>query len=360
MARTKKRVVNELEFMYGKEPTWDKVKVTDSNYQHHLGKALNWYNIVPSATDKKNWLIEWCAVRGMNTSALKTVNENILGSVGSAARIASRGFPLNEKNVKYIIDYVQSLTGEVAKSEPVKKVVKKSDADPTITAALDVIDPLIDSVFSGATKWELPDFSALKLNGVQTTEIKTYVASIAAEIELADSDEDYAEAYSQGKRLLNRVVKLCNEINEALGNTLVLTKASKKPRAPRKKRFVPASKHVSKLNYMKSDDKLGIASINPEKIIGASTLLVYNTKLRRLCVYNADDEAKGLQCKGSTLQNFNADQSIGKTLRKPEEQLVQFLKGTKSKVAKEFIAIRSAEKALTGRINNDCILLRIL
>lgn len=362
MARTKKRVVNELELMYGKEPMWDNIKINDKNYDHYLGKALNWYNIVPSNADKKNWLIEWAVTQSLNTAALKSVNENLLCTAGSVARIALRGFPLNDKNLQWLRDYVLSFAGEVAMADPTQKRGKKIDSasEQVICAALDAIDPIIDSVFSGATKWELPNFSDMKLNGVQTTEIKNYVASIAAEIELAETDEEYAEAYPQGKRLLNRVVKLCNEINESLGNTLVLAKANKKPRVTRKKRFIPASKHVAKLNYMKSNDKLGVASINPEKIIGASTLLVYNTKLRRLCVYNADDQVKGLQCKGSTLTNIKEDECIGKTLRKPEEQLVQFLKGTKSKVAKEFIAIRSAEKKLTGRINSDCILLRIL
>ncbi|NBR26480.1 MAG: hypothetical protein EBU08_22410, partial [Micrococcales bacterium] len=60
----------------------------------------------------------------------------------------------------------------------------------------------------------------------------------------------------------------------------------------RKKRTVkekPASVVVAKLNYLQEFAELGLKSIAPEKIIGASQVWAYNTKTKLLGVYNAEN-----------------------------------------------------------------------
>jgi hypothetical protein len=86
-------------------------------------------------------------------------------------------------------------------------------------------------------------------------------------------------------------------------------------------------------------------------------LWVYNTKTRKLGVYQAADAA-GLNVKGSTIQNFAESKSISKTLRKPDVTIPEVLKAGKVALRSTLNDIRAAEKALTGRINSDTILLR--
>ena len=111
------------------------------------------------------------------------------------------------------------------------------------------------------------------------------------------------------------------------------------------------------MNYAKDFAELKLVSIDPKTIIGASSLWVYNTKTRKLGVYQAADAA-GLNVKGSTIQNFAESKSVSKKLRKPEATIPEVLKGGKVALRNVLNDIRAVESALTGRINADTILLR--
>jgi hypothetical protein len=74
--------------------------------------------------------------------------------------------------------------------------------------------------------------------------------------------------------------------------------------------------------------------------------------------YLADTE-EGFGVKGSTLLNYSTSRSIGKTIRKPEVQLPELLNSGKV-VAKHFLSmINAKEKPLNGRINKDCLLIKV-
>jgi hypothetical protein len=131
-----------------------------------------------------------------------------------------------------------------------------------------------------------------------------------------------------------------------------------KTRKPRKRKAKSADQLIAKLNYAKDFAELKIVSVDPKTIIGASSLWVYNTKTRKLGVYQALD-ASGLNIKGSTIQNFAESKSVSKTLRKPEVTVHEVLKAGKVALRSVLTDIRAAEKPLTGRINDDTILLRV-
>jgi hypothetical protein len=63
--------------------------------------------------------------------------------------------------------------------------------------------------------------------------------------------------------------------------------------------------------------------------------------------------------KGSTIQNFKEDISIGKRLRKPKETLDDLLAAGKVKLRQLLSNLSTKESALTGRINSDTIIVRI-
>ena len=80
------------------------------------------------------------------------------------------------------------------------------------------------------------------------------------------------------------------------------------------------SKLVEKLKYLKTDDKFKIASVQPDQIIGASELWVFNTKTRKLGKYIAKNidpkglgrDGSGLSVKGTTIIGFDETTSIQK------------------------------------------------
>lgn len=111
---------------------------------------------------------------------------------------------------------------------------------------------------------------------------------------------------------------------------------------------------VSKLKYQTEHQDLKLVSINPEKIIGAGELWVYNTKYNRLGVYYAENSIRGFSVKGCTIQHYDEQTSTQKTARKPEDVLSKL---TKQSLRKKLKDMKTKDQSITGRINSQTILL---
>ena len=149
---------------------------------------------------------------------------------------------------------------------------------------------------------------------------------------------------------INTIRDSLNEIN----NTK--PKMTKRIRKPKK---INPTKMVKNLNYLKNTEDNKFKSIDPEKIIGANTLWVWDTKYGKLGTYIAKSDEQ-LSIKGSTIQNFDASSSIQKKIRRSEEKILsQLLLAGKVTQRKILDGIKTLEKPLTGRINSYTILIRL-
>ena len=117
-----------------------------------------------------------------------------------------------------------------------------------------------------------------------------------------------------------------------------------------------ATRLVKSLKYQQEFSELKLVSINPEKIIGANTLWVYNTRYKTLGVYHAVNTVRGLSVKGCTIQHFDESESVQKTVRKPKEALNVLNKRSLKAMLKN---MKTKEQILTGRINAQTILLGV-
>ena len=167
-------------------------------------------------------------------------------------------------------------------------------------------------------------------------------------------DEYYVEAWSHlkpkyHKKMMDFYGIICDDIDRLIKNATA-------KRKPRKTKTLSASRLVSKLKYQTDFSKLKLVSINPEKIIGANELWIYNTKYNRLGVYHAENTVRGFSVKGCTIQHFDKNESVEKTARKPKDILVKLNKSSLKKSMKE---MKTKEKELTGRIGKDTILLGV-
>jgi hypothetical protein len=220
------------------------------------------------------------------------------------------------------------------------------------------IDEYITSKFSAnVSPYGL--MNTLEIKGAHTKFIIDYFKTRRAEYDevLTTTDPDVKEAYSNFSKIhLKKLVAYCDQV---IIDGMRLAGDSVKSRKPRKRKAKSPDQLVSKINYAKDFAELKLVSVDPKTIVGASQLWVYNTKTRKLGCYNAEDAA-GLSIKGSTIQNFAESKSIQKTLRKPAVTLPEVLKGGKVALRNVLTEIRAAEGVLTGRINNDTILLRTI
>jgi hypothetical protein len=218
------------------------------------------------------------------------------------------------------------------------------------------IDELITSEFK-ANVSPYATMTGMDAKGAHTKFIIDHFKTRRAEYDVAltTDDGDIKEAYSNfTKTQLKKLIAYCDQV---IVDAMKLAGEAVKTRKPRKRKAKSADQLIAKMNYAKDFAELKLVSIDPKTIIGASSLWVYNTKTRKLGVYQAADAA-GLNVKGSTIQNFAESKSISKTLRKPDVTIPEVLKAGKVALRSTLNDIRAAEKALTGRINSDTILLR--
>lgn len=186
---------------------------------------------------------------------------------------------------------------------------------------------------------------------------------------MSEREQDYAaqlkEGYSWlGKREAKKIYDFLVEIEAACD---MLAKEQKVTRKPRKPKEINKEKVIAKLKYKKIDEPLKLVSINPADIIGANELWVFNTKTRKIGKYvaaNIDPKGigragTGLQVKGTTIIGFKEDESVQKTLRKPDEQLAAFKSAGKVALRKFLDEIKAVDIKLNGRINEDTILLKV-
>ena len=167
-------------------------------------------------------------------------------------------------------------------------------------------------------------------------------------------DEYYMEAWSHLKPKYHK--KMMDFYGIIVDDLDRIIKNSTAQRKPRKKKTLSAVRLVKNLKYQDEFKKLKLVSINPEKIIGAVELWVFNTKYNRLGVYRAVNSVRGFSVKGCTIQHFDENESVQKTARKPKEALNVL---NKRSLKAMFKNMKTKEQPLTGRINAQTILLGV-
>jgi hypothetical protein len=191
------------------------------------------------------------------------------------------------------------------------------------------------------------------------TELNTKVSKKDMDDMREQLEEGYAHLSTKGKK---NMLELYRKIVDACDITILESKSQRKPRKIKAK---SADDLVKKLQLKTSDSSYGIASVPATGLIGCNIAMVFNTKTRKLGLYYASNvdpkglqrEGSGLTVKGTTIQGFDPEKSIQKTVRKPAELLPQIKKTTRSKTVKLFDTLKTTETKLNGRMNKDIILL---
>ena len=368
-------------------PKWDGHETMSTDqFMKHFRVSMEWYRLESGGKELKPKVINWMSGNGYTKEqikAFKDTKDNRCGTtMGAIAANLLRGMPavrsdFNEgrntaewlnKAVKAVIE--EGKNDEVESENTITEV--KIIAQPTIQervkeAAMKMTVEIEDAIESFQTNPETFDPKAFKLlNLLRGRQVKAAHARIIKELysrnynELVEAastkDEQLKEAYAHlSKANLKKITLFYNEILSACDMLAQEAKVNKKPRAQKP---TDKSKIVAKMKYLKQDDKLKIVSINPQDIIGAKELWVFNVKTRKLGKY-VTTEFSELNIKGTTITGFNENTSVQKTLRKPEEQLKEFKTAGKVVLRKFLDDIKAVDIKLNGRINEDTVLLKV-
>lgn len=327
-------------------------------------RALNWYSNIKSYKDSKLYTISYLK---QNKYDLKVINkistatEWDVKNLGYVLRMVGRGYQPSLEQLSWI----DSRITELSKPKPVVQIVdvdkpvkpKDSIQDKVYNQCTVFINEIEDKI--DARDYSLKVYEYLTTQACKSIHVKQIIEhfkplSLEVKEAMLGEDEQLIEGYSNYTK--TEIKKLSQFLQLIISDCNGFTSNSKVTKTPRKKKIVPISKKVLKLNYKKEDPEYKIVSIKPESIIGCQNLWVFNTKTRKLGVYVASDES-GLSVKGSTIENYNVELSVNKTVRKPLDVIPMVIKGKKTVLKKIMSDINSVQTLLNGRINGDVVLL---
>jgi hypothetical protein len=344
----------------------DEPVIRMENYNVDITVALSWYTEHYDDKRRLKFALEYFAKQGNKSAviALNRATDFEVRQIGVMCRLVSNGNTLSESHMALIESRVAVL---IAKYKVIKEV-KKTVAPTNVTS---IQERMEESARKHAGEFEggIDDFVISRGNIVfsaknylMSNEVSAPVAkrigdifvSRAAEIRgaVGSKDDQIVEGYSNfSKRELKKFAEFMEQLVSDCQQQVQTAKAS---RAPRKRKPHTPTKLVSKLKFMREFAEMGLKSVKPESIIGATEVWVYNTKYRKVTAYKADNTL--FSVKGTTLIGFSVTESKTMTLRKPEE----FFKGLvigKRPVNAAFKKLTTKPSVPNGRINEECILL---
>jgi len=326
-------------------------------------KALNWYNTMCEVKDAREYIETYLKTNNRHDEAkkLKRVSDTWINTTTAwICRLLTRGYLLPVSSSDYINKQIELMLKK-ATAEETTEVSKPvvSIQDRMREKVMDIIGEIEHAIDSGE-EFSLYDY--LKANetpAYATGYIAQYYANWLTELIEAyeKPDDQLKEAYSymSKKELKDRIVFFHKLIEDAEKYGGVV----KKTRAPRKPRTQSKEKILKNFKYQKEDNTYKIASINPDKIIGAQELWCFNTKYKTVTVFRALDRS-GLGIKGTSITKYDEKSSLTKgTGRKPEIVLDKIQKGGKI-VLKKLMDELKTDKALQYRINENTILMKVV
>lgn len=366
----------------GPIPVFDKNttpnKEDELQYWSKWSHAANWFNYKCSPKEFKNYAVqyakEYLDVSKDDLNNIKKVKEKDFLPVSKLVAIHFTGFDyhIDERNrIKALIDKL------IEKGITITNVEKDIDDKPKAkvisiqtrmyTKMMETIynefdETVVEGWFDKNFNSKFDAFASIKKYDIKGASIKSFADKVIdLRTELNDAYdktcEQAIESYSGWKRThIKKAIGQLDKILDDIEKAQLANKAVRKPRVSKPK---ASDKQVAKLNYLKQDNTYKLASISPLLIPGSKVLYVFNVKQKKLMEFVTDNPA-GFMVSGSTLKNFDVILSRITALRKPNDILPQILKKTHRQIDNIFKGLTTKVDTPTGRINKDCIILRVI
>lgn len=330
-----------------------------SKFEDLMLESFSHYNYFYDIHDARNWTIEWLKKyypdKTKKYSSLEHWRTNM--TVGSLCKMSLNGADLPLKRIKWMLNKIDAMEGVSSVDEVIVKKSSKSTYDNKLSDFIGEIECAIDQIYDEDQPYDL--YSELQKMDATTTfarEIINYYLPLQDEWNLIvkNTDDQLKEAYrTMPMKTRKRVKKFVDGI---LTDLFLFLKSKKAARKPRKLKVKSSVVQTSSVIYQKSSSEFKIDSIDPALIVGASVVILFNTKLRKLAILHSVSK---FAVKGSTIYNLDEKSSLRKTIRKPLLTLPVILNDTKIQATKQFAMLLSKPSAATGRINKDTIILKV-
>lgn len=353
----------------GEEPQFLVQPETDTR-KFCLIRAFNWYNHYFDRKMSKDMLVEYaekhCSANDIKK--LKSVpDRNVTIPIGWLCRMSSRGLILTDDERKMITDEITKLVSRVTDT-----------VEPSDTPEVKSTRPNVQEIMRERAQQAAGDIEGLFDDQISTTTdtniigvlteysvLPQHVGFIAdlwkkrkdeLESALTGKDAQLREGYSNcNKTQIKNMIKFCDIVMNGVSGYVTVKKTTKNYK-PRK--AVSPEKQASKVKYLKEFQELGLKSVPPSKLIGASEIWLYDTEKRKIHYYVADSHVGTMSVKGTTIVGFDSANSGVKTVRKPQEFLKNFMSSGKPAARKLFKELTTVQIEPNGRTNESLIILK--
>lgn len=348
---------------YGGLPLFND-NMTDEEFEKEFKRSVNMYACVGTRQERAKAAKAY--VKQNHKKDFKHFSKLpeglICGGLGTFCRVWEFSGKFTESGQEWVTKEVTRLV-EHAKSIKVDEVVVLNAPSPIDRMRNKVYNTIIreleevEEAWMNGEKAEINLFERCQVHGIKANAVNIIIEWLEPRVQEYDDaitkkDEDAVEFFSHLKKPeLKRQFKV---LSDALADCERVKSASKATRKTRVKKPQAADKQVAKLKFMKDNNEFKVASVNPLLIVGASRVILFNTKNKRIEEYQTD-RPDGFEVKGQSLQHVN--RSRGKTLRKPEEFLPIALKKTPKQFEKEFNNLTTKEYNPNARFNDSIIIL---
>lgn len=351
----------------GEEPEFDIIEEDDLV---KLATAYSWYNYFYTSETAKPWLVEYVKKSGNPKllEAVKAASPNkITITVCAAARMLNRGTVLPERTIAFLRNKLIEIQAAYELHKAPRATVAQVPKTNVQQHINDQIDNLIADIEDQIDQFTIngykTDFSMydhlikLGVKALQSKRIAEHYIPLRDEFhEVVKTKYEGYPNKKNAKAYFDFIGQIVDDCQRHAENQ---AKVRQVVRKPRKLKEVSATKKVAGVKYKVSDQDLKIVSIAPTEIIGAQVLWLYNTKYKYLIRVVAADK-NDLGVKGTTVIGFDVDQSVYKTLRKPDAQLKELLSSGKVRLRTFLDDIKTVARPFNGRINKETLILKAI
>jgi len=353
----------------GKEPRYpENHALSDLEYSN----ALNWYHACCDVEDAREYLVDW--LEGYHSTGrlarLRYLPDRRLPlTIAWSVRILNNGYTLPKytEEPPFLVrfdhfcdaydDCPKDTISFRASNYEVDSGPKTTIQDRIASKAGALFVEIEEHIDDG-------DFSAYQffldngVSGAVASRLASRVTPLADEIReaLAGKDPQLKEAYHfLTKRALRARLTflegVLDDCNRHAGNV-------RKTRKPRTRKAPSVEKQIKHVKYQPECAEYKLKSLEPASIVGASQLIIFNTRYKTITVLNAQDRG-GLSVKGMSVINFDENTSHSyRTGRSAFTILEAILTGGKRAQKVALTSLKIMDRVV-NRLGENSVLVRI-
>lgn len=331
-----------------------------------LSQALNWYSRSATDDDRLQWTIDEMISRGYTANDIACVKRASFGSsVGAIARMFQNGCVLPEGTEERWVSNIEDAIskGKAAADESVlTRHSLKNPAARNRAKAMQIaadIDELFDAVWERKMKLADIEFFTIFETDMKMKPKQAKLLLPIYEAQLGEM-KDPEVSHSKDTPMLIKFMEQLVASLKAWARKKDGEEANiERPRRGRKPMARKPIALTTRLKYQQTDEANKFVSIDPRKIIGASIVVLFNSKYKVLTVLRAATP-DGLSVKGTTILNVDETSSEAKRAGRRIDAIREMTTASKTAITKLFNSITSEPTAVRTRTSEDIVLIRAI